>query len=171
MSPPSYTHRLLRDCVQIRGAKATLDMLVAELLVQSHNLQNADIVFDIIVVMLTATEHQKLQPHQDESHKGLQPRLDLHEVLQSDFHDASELSSTDPARATMIVRLFRRVEAFSGRTAMVATTNPEFINEIVQNVGAMPSNNIDDVLAQAEVQTAAAQDYLASENAALMGMA
>jgi len=171
MSPPSYTHRLLRDCVQIRGAKATLDMLVAELLVQSHNLQNADIVFDIIVVMLTATEHQKLQPHQDESHKGLQPRLDLHEVLQSDFHDASELSSTDPARATMIVRLFRRVEAFSGRTAMVATTNPEFMNEIVQNVGAMPSNNIDDVLAQAEVQTAAAQDYLASENAALMGMA
>lgn len=104
-SPPNYTHRLLRSAVTLLGAKATLKVLIDEVLAQidngNGNDQDVDIVLDIVVTMTVAPNPT--------SSSG---RLSLRDVLRADFEDVNELSKTDAGRARVVVRLQRRVENY-----------------------------------------------------------
>ncbi|KAL9002209.1 MAG: hypothetical protein Q9188_004843, partial [Gyalolechia gomerana] len=79
-SPPNYTHRLLRSAVTLLGAKATLKVLIDEVLAQidngNGNDQDVDIVLDIVVTMIVAPNPT--------SSSG---RLSLRDVLRADFED------------------------------------------------------------------------------------
>ncbi|KAL8741783.1 MAG: hypothetical protein Q9184_008343 [Pyrenodesmia sp. 2 TL-2023] len=107
-SPPNYTHRLVRGCVQLLGARATLKVLVDELLnqISAGQEQSVDYLFDIIVSLVVAP-----QPN------ATSPRLTLKDVLRTQSQEANELLKTDADRARVIVRLDRRVEIFSAASA------------------------------------------------------
>ncbi|KAL9626909.1 MAG: hypothetical protein Q9164_007764, partial [Protoblastenia rupestris] len=95
----------------------------------------------------------------------------LHTVLEMRYNEASELSKTDMARASIIVRLHRRVQAFSGKTPVKTNVIGDFMRAAAPQQGEVPATEIDNVLAEAEVQAAAARDFLSGENGTLMGMA
>ncbi|KAL8935633.1 MAG: hypothetical protein Q9216_005326, partial [Gyalolechia sp. 2 TL-2023] len=104
-SPPNYTHRLLRSAVLLLGAKATLKVLIDEIVAQidngngNGNEQDVDIILDIVVTMIVA-------PNPTSSSSR---RLSLRDVLRAEFEDVNELSKTDAGRARVVVRLQRRV--------------------------------------------------------------
>lgn len=168
-SPPTYTHSQMQSSVQILGAKLNFDLLVSEASAQTENPSNEDIAIDIIAVMIFASQDPSTQA--TKSYKGPTLRLTLYDILQSEFQASVELAQTDLARASMVVRLHRRVEALSGRKQAVPVDTSNFMADVVRNAEGMPTTDIDDVLAEAQNQTAEAQAYLSGENAALLGIA
>ena len=167
MSPPQYSFEQIRSALQILGAYKVITTLIDE--IQTANL--TDITLDVVAVMLLAVRHKEPSDIQSSGQSLLTLPMTANALLQIKFDDALELSKTDPARASIIVRLHRRIETFSGQAAIVTTANPAFIGGVTNDTEGLPGNEIDDVLAEAEVQTAAAQTFLTSQNNALMGMA
>ncbi|KAL8987219.1 MAG: hypothetical protein Q9177_003554 [Variospora cf. flavescens] len=141
-SPPSYTHRLLRSCVQLVGAKATLETLVDEVLREYNNehVPHAEIVLDVVVTMIVA-------PQPDLTSQ----RLTLGEVLATEFQTTNELSKMDPDRARVIVRLHRRVQSFiAANSNDVGVGMGEGRGMVLSNAEGLPTTDIDDVLAHTE---------------------
>lgn len=160
LSPPNYTHRLLFQTQAILGAKATLKILIDELIAQTNQHgpdgPEVDTTFDIIVTMIIAP------------HPSHHPRLTLLSALRIQYAEIADLSKTDVHRANVTVRLHRRVEAFStSSTNLVNAANDE-MNIDMTNAGqgmmlhdsqGMPATDIDDVLAHTKGQIASG-DFL-----------
>lgn len=157
MSPPSYTHQQLLSTLRLLGAQAVLNLLIDE----ANDQTSSDIAPDIIVIMIF-TSSQPL---------SVKRQLSLRDVLHTLFSDVEDLSRTDPARASTIVRLYRRVEVLMASKAGTVGAGDGFMGGIAHNADGMPSANIDDVLGEAEEQIANAQEFLAGDNAALLGLA
>lgn len=157
MSPPSYTHQQLLSTLRLLGAQTVLNLLIDE----ANDQTSSDSTLDIIVIMILTSS----QP------SSVKRQLSLRDVLHAQFSDVEDLSRTDPARASTIVRLYRRVEALTAPKAGALGASDGFMEGITNNADGMPSANIDDVLGEAEEQIANAQEFLAGDNAALLGLA
>lgn len=180
MSPPHYTHRQLVDIVRIVGAKAVLQMLIDEVMTHFEaGTSDLDIVLDIIVTMISAPQHD--QPLSSSSviteHFNSKRQLTLIDALNAENADAFELSKSNLPRASMIVRIHRRVEALVGRGSNVANVvdggNGGMANAVVHNAEGMPTADIDDILVhaeQADQQMSATQNFLADTSVSFMGV-
>ncbi|KAL9576232.1 MAG: hypothetical protein Q9212_007274, partial [Teloschistes hypoglaucus] len=111
MSPPSYTHRLLLQTLQILGAHATLKILIDEIMAQMESGDYVDMTFDIVVTMILAPPQQQpgipppAFPHQSSPvYPHQYNRLTLRDALHTQFAEANELSKTDTARASVVIR-------------------------------------------------------------------
>lgn len=177
LSPPHYTHRQVYLTLQVLGASTVLDALVDELLL---HIANVDIAFDVIVTMISAPLASLPQPSPTDS--PLPPprrHFGLRNALRMQFDHAYELSKDDLNRASMIVRLQRRVEALVGQsqdgtqgvdssaaamgmdTGLGAGITMEG-SEVVKNAEGLPTVDIDDVLGQATDEQMAVSDFMAS---------
>ena len=158
-SPPSYTHCQLLNTVRILGAPAVLNTLIDE----ANETANADIALDIIVIMIITSSSKSYQT------QSAKPQVSLQDVLQMRFAEVEDLSRTDPGRAGTIVRLHRRVEASSMSKHVLGDAADTFMTD-VGHVGD-PSADISNVLGEAEEQIANAQELLAGDSTALLGVA
>ena len=160
-SPPSYTHCQLLDTTRILGAQAVLNTLIDEV----NETANADVALDVIVVMILTASNKTLQP------SPAKAQLSLSDVLQIQFSEVEELSRTDPRRASTIVRFHRRVEALSMSKHILASAGDTFMTDAAHGMVDDPSADINNVLGEAEEQIANAQEFLATDNTALLGVA
>ena len=173
-SPPHYTHRQLTLTLQVLGAKAVLDTLIDELML--HVSPDLDTAFDVIVTMISAPQAHFPDPDPDPTlmPSPLQPpirhQLSLRDSLRMQFEDAYELSKKDVTRASMIVRLYRRVEMLVERgppgaeqAGLAAGVGVGFgaSTEVVKNAEGMPAVDIDDVLGQATEEQMAVAGFMA----------
>ena len=159
MSPPSYSHGQIEETIKILGAKRVFDMLVQEVLLQTPGSTNQEILLDCVAVMIVACESNSGSSSSDQDfhnenlnhHQRKIPSVPLHlyDILHLTFQDVNELSQTDVARATLIVRLHRRVNAFLGR-------KPE---DDINAAGGVGGDGVDTTAAQ---QHAAADDFMAN---------
>ncbi|KAL9632483.1 MAG: hypothetical protein Q9204_003778 [Flavoplaca sp. TL-2023a] len=101
-SPPSYTHRIIHSSITLLGASPTLDTLLNILTAQTSlhgpNSAEVDTALDIITTMIIAP-------------LPFTPLLSLPSALRLRIDTVNQLAKKDAARATMTVRLHRRVEA------------------------------------------------------------
>ncbi|KAL8861163.1 MAG: hypothetical protein Q9178_002379 [Gyalolechia marmorata] len=157
--PPNYTHRLLLQTQRMLGAETTLKILIDEIMNQVNrhgiNAQEVDTIFDIIVTMITAPQTSR-------------PFLSMKDALRIQLAEINELSKTDIPRATIIVRLHRRVEALVAAATITATTADMHANNdmnldmstagqgmmMLHDSQGMPATDIDAVLAHTEGQIA-----------------
>ncbi|KAL8950950.1 MAG: hypothetical protein Q9222_003040 [Ikaeria aurantiellina] len=163
MSAPNYTHRLLLRTQQILGAKATMKLLIDEIMAQLDRAgeESVNLMMDTVVTLIVAP--QPSTPS-SASFSGYQGRLTLRDILRSLFSEANELCKTDTPRARIIVRLHRRVEAFAPASAdTMADVQHENMNVgldgtgqgmMIRDAEGMPATDIDDVLAHTEGQIA-----------------
>ncbi|KAL8711658.1 MAG: hypothetical protein Q9220_004068 [cf. Caloplaca sp. 1 TL-2023] len=163
MSAPNYTHRLLLRTQQILGAKATIKFLIDEIMAQvdSAGEENVDLIMDIIVTLIVAPQPSTSSPASFPAYQG---RLTLRDVLRNISTEANELCKTDTARARIIVRLHRRVEAFAPvppnamadiqHENMDGTLDSTGQGMMLRDAEGMPATDIDDVLAHTEGQIA-----------------
>ena len=180
ISPPSYTHYQLLSTIRILGAHGVLTALIEEITITTTTAtdhpRHTDLAFDIITIMILTASIPSLQPC------IIRRQLSLRDALTSQFADVENLSRTDAARASLIVKLHRRVEAMMGpkaTTVMVGgatdgglvVPGDGFMTGVAPNAEGMPAANIDDVLGEAEEQIASAQELLSGENASLLGLA
>lgn len=161
MSPPSYTHHQLLGTLSILGAPAVLGVFIDE----ASETTSPDLALDVIVIMIFTASHPHHQP------QSIKHQLSLREVLRTQFSEVEELSKTDPTRASTIVRLHRRVEALFNPKNSLAGNRDTFMTGIAHNADGMPSADINDVLGEAQEDIANAQEFLAGDNAALLGLA
>ena len=170
MSPPHYTHRQLVDTLHILGPKAVLRVLIDEVMAHFEaGTSDLDIVLDIVVVMIAAPRHDQFLPSPSAitEQPAAKHQLTLSDALNAENADAFEFSKTNISRASMIVRLHRRVEALVGRGSNVANVvvgdNEGMANAVVHNSEGLPTADIDDILVhaeQADQQMVATQDFL-----------
>ncbi len=160
MSPPHYTHRQLVHTVRVLGAKAVLSTLIDEAMAHfDAGTSDLDTLLDILVVMIASP-----QPHALLASPSLVPaqpaparHLTLPDALAAENADAYDLSKTNLARASMIVRLHRRVEALVGRGGSVvanvvgvgAVNVGGGASAVVHNAEGVPTADIDDILVHA----------------------
>ena len=178
MSPPHYTHCQLVDTVRALGAKAVLHVLIDEVMAHFETgTADLDIVLDIIVIMVSAPQHNQPLPSPSilTEQVAAKRQLTLIDALNTENTDAFELSKTNIPRASMIVRLHRRVEALVGRgssvTSVVGGNNEGIANAVVHNSEGMPTADIDDILVhaeQADQQMVATQDFLADRTGSFL---
>ena len=196
VTPPQYTHRQLLETLKILGAKAVLQFFLDELMGHFDNgdLSDLDIVFDIIVTMITAPQHPFSFPiatatttttisgNGSYSNSPSGGQLSLRDALHTEFLDAFRLSKTNLPRATMIVRLHRRVEAYFTRvgneTDGDATVADVLLRDVVGagmavgvgmgvgNTEGLPASDLDEVLQDVEVDTQITHDLLSSAGTA-----
>ena len=171
-SPPHYTHRQLTLTLQTLGAKPVLDTLIDELML--HVSPDLDTALDVIVTMISAPQAHFPEPDPTLMPSPLQPplrhQLSLRDSLRMQFEDAYELSKKDVNRASMIVRLYRRVEMLVERgppgaeqAGLAAGVGVGFgeSTEVVKNAEGMPAVDIDDVLGQATGEQMAVAGFMA----------
>lgn len=160
MSPPHYTHRQLVQTLSILGAKTVMRLLIDEAVAHSDSGgPEVETVLDIIVTMISAPQHQNDQPPSTVS---------LRDALQVEFAQAFEMSKTDLNRATMIVRLHRRVEGILGGQGTIDGGGEDgLIHGVVHNADGVPTADIDDVLVEADHQMT--QEFL-SGSATFIGV-
>ena len=179
VTPPQYTHRQLVETLKILGAKAVLQFFLDELLGHFENggLNDLDILFDIIVTMITAPQHQFPFPMATMSGNGPNipsGQLSLRDVLHMESLEAFRISKTNLPRATMIVRLYRRVEAYFGRASNDAGGNvgatDVLLHDVVGNAEGMPTADLDEVLQDVKADTQIAQDLLSASGANFLGV-
>ena len=187
VTPPQYTHRQLIETLKILGAKAVLQFFLDELMAHFDNgdLSDLDIVFDIIVTMITAPQHQSSFPMAtttnisgDRAYSSTSGQLSLRDALDMEFLGAFRLSKTNLPRATMIVRLYRRVEAYftraSNETEGDAGATDVLLRDVVGvgvgNAEGMPAADLDEVLQDIEADTQITQDLLSAGNANFLGV-
>jgi len=157
MTPPSYTHRQLLDTLRILGAPAVLNLLIDE----ANDSTQSDTALDIFVIMILTSSQQS---------SATKRQLTLRETLHLEYQHVDDLARTEPARASTIVRLYRRVEALSGPKVNALSGGEAFMTGVEQSGRGMPPANIDDVLEEAEHQIASAQNAMFGHNAPLMGL-
>lgn len=179
VTPPQYTHRQLVETLKILGAKAVLQFFLDELIAHFDNggLPDLDIVLDIIVTMITAPQHQFSSPIASMGGNGAQVppgRLSLRDALHTEFLGAFYISKSNLPRATIIVRLHRRVEAYLGRGSNeadgVGGATDVLLHDVVGNAEGMTTADLDDVLQDVEADTQIAQDLLSVGNANFLGV-
>lgn len=167
MTPPQYTHRQLVETVRILGAKAVLNLLLDENMAhfETGSSPDLDVALDIIVTMISAPQHQfpfsssSTTLGNSDQHLILKRQLSLRDALNTELSQAFDLSKTNLPRASMIVRLHRRVEALVGRAnqgvnGVVGTNADALMHGVVHNAEGMPTADIDDVLVEADNQLA-----------------
>lgn len=165
MTPPQYTHRQLAETVRILGAKAVMQLLVDETMdrLESGSSPDLEVALDIIVTMICAPQHQFPLPASSLGSSAPHPvpkrQLSLRDALAMAFSNAFALSKSDLPRASMIVRLHRRVEALVGRAnpaanGVVGANADVLMQAVVHNADGMPTADIDDVLVEADTQLA-----------------
>ena len=171
-SPPQYTHRQLVETLRMLGAQAVLQLLLDEAMAHfdTGSAPEVDMVLDIIVTMIAAPQpHLAFSTSQPAAPKR---QLSLLDALTADVAGAFDLSKINLARATMTVRLHRRVQALLGRpghgTAGAGADGGVLLHGVVHNADGMPTADIDDVLVEAEDQMAA--DFLTGGSAAFLGV-
>lgn len=163
MTPPQYTHRQLVETVRVLGAKAVLQLLLDETMAhfETGSSPELDVALDIIVTMISAPQHQFSLPSSSSSlgnsdqHQIPKRQLSLRDALNTEFSQAFDLSKSNLPRATMTVRLHRRVEALVGRASpeangVVVADADGLMHGVVHNADGMPTADIDDVLVEAE---------------------
>ena len=164
MTPPQYTHRQLVETVRILGAKAVLQLLLDETMAhfETGSSPELDVALDIIVTMISAPQHPLFSLPSSSStlgnsdqHQIPKRQLSLRDALNTEFSLAFDLSKTNLPRATMIVRLHRRVEALVGRASpeangVVVADADVLMHGVVHNADGMPTADIDDVLVEAD---------------------
>lgn len=158
-SPPSYTHQQLLATLRILGAPAVLNTLIDE----ATDHPTSDVALDVITTLIFTSS-----PHPPSAVKR---QLSLRDALNFQHSDVEDLSRTDPARASTIVRLYRRVEALTAPKVGAVVGGDGFMGDIAQTAEGMPSADIDDVLGEAKEQIANAQEFLKGDTAALLGLA
>ncbi|KAL8787566.1 MAG: hypothetical protein Q9213_002128 [Squamulea squamosa] len=153
MSPPKYSHSILLYTQQLLGTETTMKILIEEIMgqVTQHgiNAQETDTVFDIIVTMIVAPQTNR-------------PLSSLKNVLRIKSREVNELSKKDIVRATVIVRLHRRVEALAAAMMNVTVNNNDLSmgmatsgqGMMLRDSQGMPATDIDAVLAHTEGQIA-----------------
>ena len=99
--PPNYSHKLLLQAIEILGAKPVMRTLVDEVLGVQMAGGEVDMVMDNVVTMVVAPL------------PASGGRLGLRHVLRTQLADVNEMAKTEPEKATVLVRLGRRVEAFA----------------------------------------------------------
>lgn len=182
VTPPQYTHRQLIETLKILGAKAVLQFFLDELMGHFDNgdLSDLDIVFDIIVTMITAPQCQFPFPSAT-TMSGNGPcipsgQLSLRDALHTEFLESFRLSKINLPRATMIVRLHRRVEAYFGRAGNETDgdggATDVLLHDVVGvgNAQGMPTADLDDVLQDVEADTQIAQDLLSAGTTNFLGV-
>ena len=164
ISPPRYTHRQLKLTVQLLGAKAVLHTLIDELMshATADSALSSEAAFDVIVGMLTAPLGQSRDSTgMDTPHTR---QLGLVDALRAEVDDVAELAKKDNNRATVLVRVHRRVEAvLSSQTHAgnnAAVLDEALTADVLNVTNNLPSGDIDEVLGQANEQ-AAAMDFMA----------
>ncbi|MCJ1467583.1 mediator complex subunit [Pseudocyphellaria aurata] len=167
MTPPQYTHRQLAETVRLLGAKAVLNLLLDETMAhfETGSSPDLDIALDIIVTMISAPQHQfpfsssSATLGNNDQHLTLKRQLSLRDALNTELSQAFDLSKTNLSRATMIVRLHRRVETLVGRpnqgvNGVVGANADVLMHGVVHNAEGLPTADIDDVLVEADNQLA-----------------
>lgn len=187
-SPPHYTHRQLLETVMILGAKTVLQLLIDEVMthLETGSPSDVDVVLDIIVVMISAPQQDSPLLHSPPltitpATLPSKRQLTLPEALDTEHTSAFELSKTNLPRASMIVRLHRRVDALVGQAENQVSNavggdgggldgSALGLTAVVHNADGMPTADIDDVLVEAGDQIAA-QDFLGGAGGAFdLGM-
>lgn len=159
MSPPHYTHRQLVETLKILGARNVLQLLLDEAVVHNTSAE-IDTVLDIIVTMISAPQHQYSAPSSS---------MSLRDSLKAEFERAFDISKTDMDRATIIVRLYRRVEGLLNRNdAVIAGDDDALLHAVVHNADGMPTADIDDVLVEADNQIT--QEFLSGSSSTFLGV-
>ena len=173
MSPPRYTHRQLTLAIQTLGAKAVLDTLVNELMthVTPDGAFSTEAALEVVAVMILAPQAQFLDYSGNTSTQ--QSQLSLGDALHAEIDGVFELSKKDHNRATMIVRLYRRIEALAGpqmrETDNTAVMDDSMTGVVTHRTEGLPTEDIDDVLGQANEQ-AAAMDFMAGASGGFMNL-
>ena len=187
MSPPAYSHTQLSSAIAFLGAKPVLDLFLRELTSATaqqptHPPQlpqtSEPILLDILASMIVAT-FPTLNTSSSNAVVGRTLKMTLHTALLLEYQFAAALSTVDLARATAVVRLYRRVEALLGRKevdlAVNGATGAE--GEVGMGVGdGVVEGDIDDVLAAATAGAGGGsgkEDFVMVEGGVeeLMGMA
>ena len=164
---PSSASKQIGNAVQILGAYRVIDVLIDEL--QRADFQ--DIALDVVSMMVVANWHKQPMDHTLNNGQKLHGLpMTLQSALQQRFEEADNLSLTDSNRASSVVRLHRRVEAFAGQMPITSAPSAGFMQSMSgAGAGAMPSSEIDNVLAEANMATAVDQSFLAGQDD-LLGM-
>lgn len=160
MSPPHYTHRQLVETLNVLGAKAVLLLLLDETMAHYDTSSNPDVdmALDIIVTMIATPQRQFPLSLTGGSPHPPKPQLSLRDALAAELAGAFDLSKTNLPRATMIVRIHRRVEALVGGHAgevgniVGVSDNADAVllqQGVVHDADGMPTADIDDVLGEA----------------------
>lgn len=179
VSPPQYTHRQLIETLKILGAKTVVQFFLDELMGHFENggLSDLEIVFDIVVTMITAPQQQFPYPLASMDGHGPYIRssqLSLRDALHTEFLGAFRVSKSNLPRATMIVRLYRRVEAYYGRASHGTDgdggATDVLLHDVVGNTEGMPTADLDEVLQDVEADTQMAQDLLSAGTANFLGV-
>ena len=173
MSPPRYTHRQLTLSIQILGAKAVLDTLIEELMthVASDGALTNQAALEVVAVMILAP--QAHFPDDAGNTSAQRSQLSLGDALRAEIDDIFELSKKDHNRATMIVRLYRRIEALVGpqmrEANNAAVLDDPMAGVVTHRPEGLPTEDIDDVLGQANEQVAA-MDFMAGASGDFMNL-
>lgn len=168
MSPPNYTHGQLVLTLQIQGAKKVLNTLLDEVMAHTEG-PYLETALDVLVVMITAPQAQYPEPNPHYSSPSRR-QINLQEALTAQLEDVHELAKKEVNRATMIVRIHRRVGALSanqqGQQGDVNLPDATGQNMTLDMGGEqnMPAVDIDDVLDQANEKTMGNMDLEASDD-------
>ncbi|KAG8527883.1 uncharacterized protein KY384_006799 [Bacidia gigantensis] len=169
LTPTPFHFHKLQTCIQVLGAYKTLDALIDEVQNADPNLQ--EVALDVVATLILAERHKTSSSGQANSGTNRIP-MNLGNLLVMRYDGAEELAKTDDARASTIVRLYKRVQTYDGQQVAMQIAPQGVALGTNGNAGGMERHEIDDVLAEAEVQNAAAQGFLSGEVQAgdLMGM-
>lgn len=163
MSPPRYTHRQLTLTVQLLGAQAVLHTLIDELMTHltADTALNSESAFEVVSVMLSSPLAQTRDLAGIDTPQTR--HLGLGDALRTEMDNVFELSKKDNDRATVTVRLSRRLEALAGFQAHEGNNSTVLDDAMagtaLHGTANLPTGDIDDVLGQANEQ-AAAMDFM-----------
>ncbi|KAE8145501.1 mediator of RNA polymerase II transcription subunit 5 [Aspergillus avenaceus] len=138
MAPHSYTHRQLVAGIRMLGSMRVLSAIVDEVKMQTET-GNGDLSLDIAATMVCSplTESFTIEQnnyHPVDPHKEPLPRcsiLTLRDALNIQHDNVPKVSEKDPMRAEVIVRLYRRVNAFMAPTSQMPNLD---VSNIIQNM-------------------------------------
>lgn len=139
MAPQPYTHRQLLAGIRILGAARVLGALVDEVKQQTEAAGSGDLALDIAATMICAPMAESFAIDQSSCHpidttKEALPRctvLTLRDALTLQHDNVPKISETDPVRAEVIVRLWRRVSVLTAPPSQVSNID---VGNIIQNM-------------------------------------
>lgn len=190
VTPPAYTHRQLIETLKILGAKIVMQFFLDEITARflTSGPSDLDVLLDIIVTMITAPQHpvpsssgatsigSSSSSNINSTQHMTPPRqLSLYDALHREYLAAFHISKKNLPRATIIVRLHRRVEAYLGRSrneangvhgAVVAAADVLLHDVVGTAENNLAPADLDEVLQKVEADTQMAQELLSVGGAA-----
>jgi mediator of RNA polymerase II transcription subunit 5 len=151
--PPSYTHRQMIVALKVLGAKRVLAAILEELKQQS-DAGNVGVAYDVATALVCAPDVTNdaepllpptIPPLDESGNVPGQPQrhMTLRQALRAEAEDWKRIQKADPARAEMVVRLYRRAEA------QLIMAQPEPILEPSGLGLDVAGTSIDDAMAEA----------------------